>query len=58
MASAAVHIRRALRLYAERGQRLTMQDSAAMKQFLNQPMALVQSPHKGRAERPQAERSC
>jgi len=47
MASAAVHIRRALRLYAERGQRLTMQDSAAMKQFLNQPMALVQSPHKG-----------
>merc|ERR1719327_2178821 len=34
-------------IYHDRGQRLTMQDSAAMKQFLNQPMALVQSPHKG-----------
>merc|ERR1719352_350390 len=34
-------------VYHERGNRFTMQDSAAMKKFLNRPMALVQSPHKG-----------
>merc|ERR1719353_1795853 len=47
MNSAAANVRAALMIYRRRGQRLTMQDTAAMKNFLNQPMALVQSPHKG-----------
>merc|ERR1719269_332835 len=50
MASAATEVRHALMVYHERGNRLTMQDSAAMKKFLNRPMALVQSPHKGAYE--------
>merc|ERR1719353_853403 len=37
-------------IYHDRGQRLTMQDTAAMKKFLGSPMALVQSPHKGAYE--------
>jgi hypothetical protein len=50
MASAAASVRSALMIYHERGQRLTMQDTAAMKKFLHHPMALVQSPHKGAYE--------
>jgi len=50
MASAAAEVRHALMVYHDRGNRLTMQDSAAMKKFLNRPMALVQSPHKGAYE--------
>merc|ERR1719281_842893 len=52
MASAAASVRRALMVYKERGQRLTMQDTAAMKKFLHHPMALLQgqSPHKGAYE--------
>jgi hypothetical protein len=50
MASAAADVRRALMIYHERGQRLTMQDTASMKKFLRQPMALIQSPHKGAYE--------
>merc|ERR1719453_2008852 len=41
-------------LYHERGNRLTMQDTSAMKKFLHHPSesdpALVQSPHKGAYE--------
>ena len=37
-------------VYHERGNRFTMQDSAAMKKFLNRPMAMLQSPHKGAYE--------
>merc|ERR1719335_1178190 len=40
-------VRSALELYTRNGQRLTMQDTAAMKNFLDQPMAMIQSPHKG-----------
>merc|ERR1719269_551867 len=50
MASAATEVRHALMVYHERGNRLTMQDSAAMKKFLNRPMAMLQSPHKGAYE--------
>jgi hypothetical protein len=50
MASAAASVRRALMIYHDRGQRLTMQDTAAMKHFLSEPMALIQSPHKGAYE--------
>merc|ERR1719240_1918761 len=37
-------------IYHDRGNRLTMQDTAAMKKFLSSPMALLQSPHKGAYE--------
>merc|ERR1719473_1407326 len=37
-------------LYERDGQRLTMQESDAMKDFLGSPVALVQSPHKGAYE--------
>merc|ERR1719353_2281298 len=37
-------------IYHDRGQRLTMQDSEAMKSFLGSPAALIQSPHKGAYE--------
>jgi len=47
MASAAANVRAALSIYHERGNRFTMQDTAALKKFLNHPMALLQSPHKG-----------
>merc|ERR1719324_2006241 len=47
---AATNVRRALALYTRRGNRLTMQDTEAMKKFLHHPMALLQSPHKGAYE--------
>merc|ERR1719498_81144 len=47
MSSAAAAVRSALELYTRNGQRLTMQDTAAMKSFLGSPVAMVQSPHKG-----------
>merc|ERR1719420_309346 len=47
---AATNVRRALALYTRRGQRLTMQDTAAMKSFLGSPSAMIQSPHKGAYE--------
>jgi hypothetical protein len=50
MESAAADVRRALMVYHERGNRLTMQDTSAMKKFLNRPMAMLQSPHKGAYE--------
>merc|ERR1719460_3232252 len=50
MHSAAAGVRSALRLYTKSGQRLTMQDSAAMKSFLGSPVSMVQSPHKGAYE--------
>merc|ERR1719454_2613608 len=50
MFMAATNVRRALALYTRRGQRLTMQDSEAMRSFLGSPAAMVQSPHKGAYE--------
>jgi hypothetical protein len=50
MRSAAAGVRSALRLYTKSGQRLTMQDSAAMRSFLGSPMSMMQSPHKGAYE--------
>merc|ERR1719454_18263 len=50
MFMAATNVRRALALYTRRGQRLTMQDSEAMRSFLGSPSALIQSPHKGAYE--------
>merc|ERR1719460_861733 len=50
MHSAAAGVRSALRLYTKSGQRLTMQDSAAMKSFLGSPVSMLQSPHKGAYE--------
>merc|ERR1719420_1728151 len=47
---AATNVRRALALYTRRGQRLTMQDSEAMRSFLGSPAAMMQSPHKGAYE--------
>merc|ERR1719163_1218811 len=47
---AATNVRRALALYTRRGQRLTMQDSEAMRSFLGSPSAMIQSPHKGAYE--------
>merc|ERR1719163_1735722 len=47
---AATNVRRALALYTRRGQRLTMQDSEAMKSFLGSPVSMMQSPHKGAYE--------
>merc|ERR1719335_1069205 len=43
-------VRSALELYTKSGQRLTMQDSAAMRSFLGSPVAMMQSPHKGAYE--------
>merc|ERR1719316_2659102 len=50
MSSAAAAVRSALNLYTRNGNRLTMQDTAAMKDFLGSPMAMIQSPHKGAYE--------
>jgi hypothetical protein len=54
MENAATNVRAALMLYHERGNRLTMQDTSAMKKFLHHPSesdpALLQSPHKGAYE--------
>merc|ERR1719163_2492726 len=47
---AATNVRRALALYTRRGQRLTMQDTAAMRGFLGAPASMLQSPHKGAYE--------
>merc|ERR1719335_157585 len=43
-------VRSALELYTRDGQRLTMQDTDAMRGFLGSPMAMMQSPHKGAYE--------
>jgi hypothetical protein len=43
-------VRSALKLYTKNGQRLTMQDTAAMRSFLGSPMSMMQSPHKGAYE--------
>jgi chromosome segregation ATPase len=48
--SVAAEVRSALKLYTRNGQRLTMQDTDAMKSFLGSPMAMMQSPHKGAYE--------
>merc|ERR1719454_1667590 len=50
MSSAVAAVRHALELYTRNGNRLTMQDTAAMKEFLGAPTALIQSPHKGAYE--------
>merc|ERR1719440_951045 len=50
MLSAAAQVRSALELYTRNGQRLTMQDSEAMRSFLGSPAAMIQSPHKGAYE--------
>merc|ERR1719443_2050015 len=50
MHTAVEAVRSALELYTRNGQRLTMQDSAAMKSFLGSPMSMMQSPHKGAYE--------
>merc|ERR1719498_2072035 len=50
MLSAAAAVRSALALYTRNGQRLTMQDTAAMRGFLGAPVAMLQSPHKGAYE--------
>merc|ERR1719460_346477 len=47
---AATNVRRALALYTRNGQRLTMQDSEAMRSFLGSPVSMLQSPHKGAYE--------
>merc|ERR1719335_1812342 len=43
-------VRSALELYTRDGQRLTMQDTAAMRGFLGAPVSMLQSPHKGAYE--------
>merc|ERR1719498_295710 len=50
MSSAAAAVRSALELYTRNGQRLTMQDTEAMRSFLGSPVAMMQSPHKGAYE--------
>merc|ERR1719316_2152861 len=50
MRSAKAAVRSALNLYSKNGQRLTMQDTAAMQSFLGSPVAMMQSPHKGAYE--------
>merc|ERR1719313_3266493 len=50
MLSVKDEVRSALELYTKSGQRLTMQDSAAMRSFLGSPSAMIQSPHKGAYE--------
>jgi hypothetical protein len=52
LSRAKAEVRSALALYTRNGQRLTMQDTAAMKSFLHtgSPVALLQSPHKGAYE--------
>merc|ERR1719324_849975 len=47
---AAAALRKALKLYTKSGQRLTMQDTAAMREFLGAPASMIQSPHKGAYE--------
>merc|ERR1719214_322361 len=50
MRSAKTAVRSALNLYTKNGQRLTMQDTAAMRGFLGAPVSMLQSPHKGAYE--------
>merc|ERR1719331_12247 len=50
MVSVKDSVRSALALYTRNGQRLTMQDTAAMNSFLGSPVAMMQSPHKGAYE--------
>merc|ERR1719316_1006030 len=50
MSSAAAAVRSALNLYTRNGNRLTMQDTEAMRSFLGSPSSMVQSPHKGAYE--------
>merc|ERR1719313_3156122 len=50
MLSVKDEVRSALELYTKNGQRLTMQDTAAMRSFLGSPVAMIQSPHKGAYE--------
>merc|ERR1719387_2818437 len=50
MSSAVSAVRHALELYTRNGNRLTMQDTDAMKDFLGSPMSMIQSPHKGAYE--------
>merc|ERR1719324_2372101 len=50
MRSVAHNVRSALAMYTKSGQRLTMQDSAAMRSFLGAPVSMLQSPHKGAYE--------
>merc|ERR1719352_262993 len=50
MSSAVAAVRHALELYTRNGNRLTMQDTAAMKSFLGSPVSMIQSPHKGAYE--------
>merc|ERR1719197_2312065 len=50
MRSVAASVRSALELYEKNGQRLTMQDTAAMRSFLGSPVSMMQSPHKGAYE--------
>merc|ERR1719197_1920769 len=50
MRSAKEAVRSALKLYSRDGERLTMQDTAAMRGFLGAPVSMLQSPHKGAYE--------
>merc|ERR1719398_309604 len=50
MVSVKDSVRSALELYTKNGQRLTMQDTAAMRGFLGAPASMLQSPHKGAYE--------
>merc|ERR1719379_2474190 len=50
MSTVVAQVRSALAMYTRNGQRLTMQDSAAMKSFLGSPTSMLQSPHKGAYE--------
>merc|ERR1719331_3428261 len=50
MVSVKEQVRSAVELYTRNGQRLTMQDTAAMRSFLGSPVSMLQSPHKGAYE--------
>merc|ERR1719379_3070644 len=50
MLSVKDEVRSAVELYTRNGNRLTMQDTAAMRSFLGSPVSMIQSPHKGAYE--------
>merc|ERR1719440_104941 len=50
MSTVVAQVRSALAMYTRNRQRLTMQDSAAMRSFLGSPVSMMQSPHKGAYE--------
>jgi hypothetical protein len=50
LSAATDAVRHALELYTRNGNRLTMQDTAAMNGFLGSPVSMLQSPHKGAYE--------